>query len=57
MTALETLERLVDAIDANAAKTGSAGRDAGYIRLDWVARELAQARQVLAEERCESVVG
>jgi hypothetical protein len=56
MSPAQALRQLVDAIDAQTARTGV--DNSGYIRLAWVAPELAEAWAVLEQERqCENVVG
>jgi hypothetical protein len=50
VTPLEALVLLIDSIDARAARS-----DGGpYLKLAWIDDALTDARQVLAEERCES---
>lgn len=58
MSPVEALQLLVEAIDAQRRRstTDLSVADSGFVKLDWIAPELVEARRVL-EDRCESVVG
>lgn len=48
-TPAQALQLLIEAIEAHAARSTDATGDTGFVKIDWIAPELGEARVALAE--------